>query len=753
MEQAVIAEPEVVENNSEVETNQLPDVGQSNTLQSGETLVPNVSSDVASTGDVSMTATNENLSENTSNEDREGCSQGADLDQVSSSTETSVGQCRDALPSVSHQMVVIPNMEPYLEDGSLDGTPKELQDPTSSNGNLLTEDTSNPEPELNHVASPEPDIHTLHENGEEQLDLVSETCHTEEQPGEVVLSEVIEETPNDEATAEGDQVASCSDQLIEESTTAVCDGTAAVTDSEHYQTAILPITSEEVVPEDENVHPQSGTANVEPVMGEAEQIGQFESLQANVSHFTADGTCMEGDVASADQTLVTSLSTTEMTSHSEVSESGTVFMTANEASNETEQEENGPESACELVETNESVGEAAIFRNDFADSSTLEMEEGELVATEPDDSMIPQEDLQSMSYQEPTESSPIDESGQQDSFSGRTPPETETVDSSVDHTVQAQTGHIPEEGTLNAEDYQRECAEVEPIIDANLGIDQVDSGTAQSDFVDDGVAESGLADEEAMETGQILSGTADNDFVTVAADPVNEESGESTGSQSIIPDNAVATTEGEVSYDDPVGSGTIEEEANDAQSIETHLIAAHPMETQPVENIEPQTVDEGVDSSYYMNSAHIEQPDGTIAESVDASTDIDNPTSSHLDQHFENNEVDNPELINMDTNLSNPTAVCEADSSAVGMEDSAYETQQMVDTQNVYVVEDDGRLTLNSVEPSNSMNSYHNPENAMLVEMAPLSTDGSYVDSQVCIIVSYRIDTELFSPQFKLSNR
>jgi hypothetical protein len=84
--------------------------------------------------------------------------------------------------------------------------------------------------------------------------------------------------------------------------------------------------------------------------------------------------------------------------------------------------------------------------------------------------------------------------------------------------------------------------------------------------------------------------------------------------------------------------------------------------------------------------------------------------------------------------MSNPTAVCEADSSAAGMEEPAYETQQMVDTQNVYVVED-GRLTLNSVQPSNSMNNYHNAENAMLVEMAPLSTDGSYVDSQVCLII------------------
>jgi hypothetical protein len=83
----------------------------------------------------------------------------------------------------------------------------------------------------------------------------------------------------------------------------------------------------------------------------------------------------------------------------------------------------------------------------------------------------------------------------------------------------------------------------------------------------------------------------------------------------------------------------------------------------------------------------------------------------------------------METAMSNPTAVCEADSSAAGMEDSSYEAQQMVDTQNVYVVED-GRLT---VQQSNSMASYHNADNTMLVEMAPLSTDGSYVNSQVTV--------------------
>lgn len=741
MDQAGIADLGVVDNNTELETNQLADVGQSTNLHSTENLVPNVSSDIVSTGDVSMAEIDESLSENTPSAEREGCSQGADLDQVSSSTESSAGQCRDALPSVNHQMGVIPNMEPYLEDGSLDGTPKELQDPTSSNGVLVTEDTSNLDPTSNHFDSAEPDIHTSHENAEEQLDLNSEICHPEDQPGEVVHSEAIEETCNDEVIPGGEQVASCSSQPIEESTTALHDDGAVTTNSEHHQIEIVPITSEDVVPEEETDTLQSGTANTEPGMGEAQQIDQFESLQTNVTHFTADDSCVESNVKNADQGLVTSLTHTDMASHSEASESGADFTTANEASNETEPVENGPESACELLETNEEV---ALVGNNFADSSTLEMEESELVSREPDASMIQQDDAETMPYQEPDGSFSTDASERQDN---RIPvPETETVDSSVDHTVQPLAGQLPEVGTPNSEHYQRECAEGN--VDANLGIDQVDSGTAQNEFVDDGVAESGLANQEAMETDQVLSGTADQDIVTVAADPVNDEAAESTSYQRIIHDHTVATTEGEVMYGDPVESGVIEEENTEAQSVETGLIEAHHMESQPVEDVEPHTVDEGVDSSYYMNPVDLEQPDGTINDGLEASADIENPTSSHLDQHFEDNEVDNPELLNMDTNLSNPTAVCEADSSAAEMEDSAYDTQQMVDTQNVYVVEDDGRLTLKSVEPSNSMNSYHNTENAMLVEMAPLSTDGSYADSQVYIVNPCLTRRNLFLSEF-----
>lgn len=761
MEGIVVPEPQVLETNSEVEVNQLADVEQSNNVHSSESLVPNISSDVVSTGDVSMAAMAVSPSENVLNEEKEDCSQGADLEQVSSSTESFTGQCRDVLPSVNHQMVVIPNMEPYLEDGSLDGTSKELQDPTSTNGNLAMEDNSNPDPTSNHVDSADPEVTLVQENREDNLEsnLNSGACqHSEEV---TINSDSTETALNNGTTPDDEQVASCSNQLIEKATPAISDDAPVIADTEEYGSASVPLTSEDVVPGNDSVGSELQTANVEPGIAEAESAEQFNSIdESATTHFAAGETYSEGDVIHEDQSLVTSLSQTEMTSHSEVSNS-VADCTTEANCNEMEHGENAPESACQLLEVNEGLGEAAVLESDFVDSSTLEIEERELVATDPEASEIQQEDLNGIPDPETSESFAVVEPEHLEN--GICVPEVVTVDSSVDDTIQEHVDRTPLEGTsstLVCGSYESECIEggnVEENVEnnqADSGVpesdfvdggatesDFVDGGTAEGDFVDGGTAEgdfvvigaveSELMNEEAMETDQIQAGTIENDAPTVEADPIDEQVGEPDESQGITLDNPVATEQGEVIYGDPVESGTIEEESTEAQSVDTQLMEAHLIGAQPVE-VRPG--DEGVDSSYYMNSVDIEQPDEAIVEGVEASADLENPTSSHLETNYGDNEVENSELINMDTNMSNPTAVCEADSSAAGMEEPAYETQQMVDTQNVYVVED-GRLTLNSVQPSNSMNNYHNAENAMLVEMAPLSTDGSYVDSQVCLII------------------
>ena len=116
------------------------DAGQSDAVQSSENLVPsNVCSAVASTNDASppTSETNNSIEEPESNEVSagQGSSKKLTPDHVSSSTEAYSGSVRNNLPSINHQSVVIPNMEPYLEEGSLDGTVKDFQDPSSSNEN------------------------------------------------------------------------------------------------------------------------------------------------------------------------------------------------------------------------------------------------------------------------------------------------------------------------------------------------------------------------------------------------------------------------------------------------------------------------------------------------------------------------------------------------------------------------------------------------------------------------------------------
>ena len=59
-------------------------------------------------------------------------------DQVSSSSESFSGSLKHNLPSINHQSVLIPNMEPYLEEGSLDGSPKQCEDLSPPNGKVNT---------------------------------------------------------------------------------------------------------------------------------------------------------------------------------------------------------------------------------------------------------------------------------------------------------------------------------------------------------------------------------------------------------------------------------------------------------------------------------------------------------------------------------------------------------------------------------------------------------------------------------------
>lgn len=387
--------------------------------------------------------------------------------------------------------------------------------------------------------------------------------------------------------------------------------------------------------------------------------------------------------------------------------------------------------------------------------------------------MVEQGELQMLAAngdQEPSESIAAMESEQVENVTPA--PDVDTVDSSVDHVVQ-HVDQTPANSVMENGGFEEECAGSGNAVDGATEAEQVDSGIVDSDpvdsralvgdlvdagtaLMDDGAMEAESLDsaaleghlvdggselmeaeqidsavvesehvdsESAGEAGHVDSAIIDEQLHAVEACPIDREE-ESASVEGITLDNSGANDQ--VAYQHAPAA---ESESIEAQSMEAQLIAEPPV----VGNVQAQPVDEGVDSSYYMDQAPLDQPEGTIAEEAEAATETENPTTSHLDQNYQCNEAENSDLVNMDTGMTNPTAVCEADSSAAEMEESGYETQQMMDTQNVYVVED-GRLTLNSVQQSSSMSAYHNTDNTMLVEMAPLSTDGSYVNSQVNLI-------------------
>ena len=383
MEEMIVPEPQLLEtNNSEVE--------QSNDVQSSESLVHNVSSDVVSTDDVT-TAPMDGPSENLPNDETEDCS-GANLDQVSSSTESFSGSCRDILPSVNHQMGVIPNMEPYLEDGSLDGTSKDIQDPKSTNGNLTIEDTSNPDPTSNHVDSAESamEVQDLQENVDRQLD---SNLNSDIGLEEGINSATIDATLNNGSAPDEEQVASCSNQLIEESSV-ICDDVAVITESEDYTTTSEPLASEDSTPENKSPNPESEMA--EPVVGEAEPAGQFH--ESSSAHFAAEA---------YPESNVSSLTPSEMAQSEEpVSNSIADCAPADEATNEIVHEENvSSEPPCQLLEANN--GESAAMESDYNDSSTLQMEDQEFVVIEPDASLMEQEDSHGMPIADQETSEPF----------------------------------------------------------------------------------------------------------------------------------------------------------------------------------------------------------------------------------------------------------------------------------------------------------------------------------------------------------
>lgn len=158
--------------------------------------------------------------------------------------------------------------------------------------------------------------------------------------------------------------------------------------------------------------------------------------------------------------------------------------------------------------------------------------------------------------------------------------------------------------------------------------------------------------------------------------------------------------------------------------------------------------------SDYSFSCNEELKDHTISPAnqhlettkVEDSNQMGEKTQTEYIQYGQTEETP-PQQEVQATNAS----VCEADSSAVGLNSAVFSGEGVtMGSQSVYVV-DDG-MALNSIPQSGSMTPYHNPENTMLVEMAPLPTDGSYVNSHTQVYSFIMMDIYSNLTKFSIGN-
>ena len=536
----------------------------------------------------------------------------ATLDHVSSSTEAYPGLSRTSLPSINHQSVLVPNMEPYLEEGSLDGAPKDFQDPTSSHRNSDAERAK-----MSIDSSDQPDTPSVNHDESAALLLSVSSSHREGDADHLTpTAQDADQTSSQMADVENGQVGQSngSPPADEEQVAASCSGHPAEEESPPVQT--LETCS------------ASGIAQVSD-----DSAGSSEPTSASVDQTAHDivenGASMECEVN--DNSLVSSL-----TEDGSAQRTGISASPADLADSATAMEESAP---------------AEAFPQDYVAEESM-----------PEESMPEQSIAEEYHAQEESAAAQVSVAAQEEQ-------ETNGVDSSTFST------EAPSAEAAPTSVDERQVEEEE-----QLGTEHGESSSA---LVSEEPHQS-----QTSEDGQVL------------------ESAEDSPQQSMD----VATNE------DPV----VENGAIDSSG---QLIAADPETEEVNENIQVDESNAEVLVPVQQDLAEDETPKSDDAEYETY------PTSQSCD------------LI-----PTEPATVCEADSSAAGLEEAAYDGQEAMDSQNVYVVENGDQLALNSVPQSASMTPYHNPGNSMLVEMAPLATeDGSFVTNQVLVSLLFSLNSTLIT--------
>lgn len=591
------------------------DAEQSDAVQSSENLaVPNVCNDVASTNNVSppTAEVNNGSEEQDSNEVSSGHS-GKKLtpDHVSSSTEAYPGTARNNLPSINHQSVIIPNMEPYLEEGSLDGTVKDFQDPSSSNENRdrssskTVDDVDSPDQPAEPHCSNKADSRDHHSDGEN----LTEPAESSRRDSNVSEEQQPDTCPHLDESAATETDAATQQQLVEQP---------------NGMPMLIPISYTE-----------------EPVASchdDDQQIADVEPSQ---------GTAMDE---------VTPPDTVENNSPSEAGV---------ETSSAMEQEEQLVGSQTEGDSTAEPDSEAGALSEDNHEAHDLvsSMTHGDEGAAPQPDAPERQEEAECTSNQ-PTDEPIAEESPAQD----------DSVEGGEETAAAVESADCVDSSTFPTENH--------PVAEVML----------EEEYSDPSSPQPGSAVPE------------DNTPATTTDDTQGFTQQESSGDEGHAIDSS-----SQLNTVDP--SPPLSAEGANAEVSE--------MVQDDIASASVATEQQAADETHYHQYSVVEPSDcATSAEELEGLEPVEQPGLE-----------------------SNPT-VCEADSSAVGdaMDEAnavvSYENQEMDSSshhhQHVYVVDNgDGHLTLNSVPQTGSATPYHHSDSSMLVEMAPLSADGTFVNSQV----------------------
>lgn len=677
MAELIVPESQVLEVN-----NHLNDAEQSNDVQSSESLEPAVSANIASTEDVSLPA-DPNSSGSSLAIDGEGTqdsNKSATSDLVSSSTESG----RSNFLSVSCHPTAAQSLEPYLEEGSLDSAPKGSQDPSSSHSQADFEESLNqPNPSsINEEFSESVLNDEQNQNGGNQSTDSDVNSNNQEEPAD---SGNMEPNPDETSPDAVDQPdASCSnpvpgpDQMNDES----CGELVSTVDIEEASDG-----------------PDSGGI-VDQIVAGQQGAEQSDEVGSNDHvNFTVEPDSENLEPGSA-QEFVSSVTPDGEGEQQEPVDSNTLaeFVADETAEPPLDQ----PESASEQLEAVQGNEEEAIMDSNPVDSSTYPTEN--------------RMDSESDANFEPSTSefnNSVMESAQITSDS----PSADDVD-----------GHLAESGADQLLPDDAADRELPDDSIARLEGEQLpdessaafESNQAEGDQLPD---ESSVAEAE-NQPDESAGGSGQADDSVVFSNGAQLDDAASELDHSYLPDNPTEEV-GDPQLPDDAADVVNELAGDSGSTVDNGGVGSSDY---PLENVEAAGDGEDIGSTFNTEQMSVDHPDASNGE-AGAMTDALQHDQDQLDASYQCTDSGEAHLVAMNPD-GNPTAVCEADSSAVGMEEAQYEGHEMVDAQNVYVVQD-GRLTLNSVQQPVTMDQYQNQENAMLVEMAPMSADGTYGNAEV----------------------